>query len=619
VGSMRGAGWGIVALLAVAGCKKTAPPDPHVQLGYHLLETDPQAAYAELSKAQQPSDPSVVLGRGLALERLRRYPEAEQAFSALQGKVEDPVALFALTRVKVVLGKADEARALIDRLVIALPTDLSALLLETCLANDERRARASLAHLDHWLSWAHSQRPPTTVPAQLYLAQKSLLGQLRKGAEAAQAGDHAKLVDLTQRQGVFALVELAVKAGRRDLAVELLRKLSEKTVLPEEKRQIANWAHGLGDHVLVGQILEAATGADRELAVLTAEHEFITGKPQAVASLRGVLSTKKDPELRARLRPMLVEALLREGSAADARVEAEKLQQEAPGEHAVVLLAKVDLAENQAQAAWDRLKPLLAQAQPSLDVRQVAVMALLTLKQFDEARTVLDAVLREHPGHPHAARLRIGLEVDAKRLGDAVRIAQELVQRAPRDPGLRMLLAEVTQKARGPKAAVEVLEAAHKDLPDAMMITAALATGWAKQGQTARAAELYEGVLKTAQGDPVALNNLAVLYVDELDNIERGVELAEQAHKLAPAPGIVDTLGWALFKRGKPEDLKRAQLLLESVRDQLTSPSSKVHLGAVLIATGDVEAGKRLLTQALAQSNDFAEADEARRLLGTKH
>lgn len=605
-------------MLALAGCKKTAPPDAHLQQAYHLLESDPQAAYDELSKAQNASDPAVVLAKGLALERLRRYSEAEQTLSAIQGKVDDPVALFAQARVKVVLGKADEARPLIDRLVAALPTDLSALLLEVCLANDEPRAQTSLAHLEHWLAWGRTQSPPATVPAELYLAQKSLFSQLRKGAEAAQAGDKAKLADFRQRRGAFALVEFAVKAGRRDLAIELLRKISEKTVLPDEKRQIAKWAHGLGDHALVGQILETSTGADRELVVLAAEHEFITGQPRAVTALRNVLASNKDPQVRARLWPMLVEALLRDGNTADARVEAEKMQQEAPSEGGVLLLAKLDLAQDQAQAALDRLKPLMAQGQPSLDVRQLVVMAQLKLGQRDEARAVLDSVLREHPGHPHAARLRIGIEVDDQRLNDAVRVAEELVARAPRDANLRLLLADVTGKARGPQGAAAVLETAHKDLPDATMITAALATSWAKQGQTERAAQLYEGVLNKAQGDPVALNNLAVLYVDELGNVERGVELAEQAHQLTPAPGIVDTLGWALFKRGKPEDLARAKQLLESVRDKLTSPTSKVHLGAVLIATGDAEQGKRLLTQALAQSNDFAEAEEARRLLATK-
>jgi TPR repeat protein len=119
-------------------------------------------------------------------------------------------------------------------------------------------------------------------------------------------------------------------------------------------------------------------------------------------------------------------------------------------------------------------------------------------------------------------------------------------------------------------------------------------------------------VLKTAQGDPVALNNLAVLYVDELGNVSRGVELAEQAHQLSQAPGIV-----ALFKRGQPKDIQRAAQLLESVREQLTSATSKYHLGAVLLATGNKDEGKRLLQQALAASSDFAEAEDARRLLAS--
>ena len=100
--------WIVALSLTTTGCQKEAPPDPHVQQGYQLLESDPQAAYDALGKAQNPTDQRVLLGRGLALERLRRYPEAEQALSSIQNKQDDPVTAFSLARVKVVLDKPDD-------------------------------------------------------------------------------------------------------------------------------------------------------------------------------------------------------------------------------------------------------------------------------------------------------------------------------------------------------------------------------------------------------------------------------------------------------------------------------------------------------------------------------
>jgi Tfp pilus assembly protein PilF len=161
------------------------------------------------------------------------------------------------------------------------------------------------------------------------------------------------------------------------------------------------------------------------------------------------------------------------------------------------------------------------------------------------------------------------------------------------------------------------LETAHKKLPDDALLTAALASRLAAVGQAERAAQLYEEVVKGAHGDAAALNNLAMLYTDQLGDPARGVALAEQAYALAPAPAVMDTLGWALLKRGAPEDLKRAHTLLQSASRVLTSPTSKYHLGAVLIALGKPEEGQQIVKQALAQSDDFPEAAHARKLVKT--
>ena len=95
--------------------------------------------------------------------------------------------------------------------------------------------------------------------------------------------------------------------------------------------------------------------------------------------------------------------------------------------------------------------------------------------------------------------------------------------------------------------------------------------------------------------------------------------LAQKAREVRPNdPSIADTLGWALYRRGAPADLKRAEELLQSARGKLTSPTSKYHLGATLIALGKTAEGKTLLQQALASSSDFPEAEQARRMLGQR-
>lgn len=652
---LRELAYGLVLLttsLSVAGCEKKAPPDLHIARGYALLASDPQAAYDELGKAKNSSELKVVLGRGLALEALRRYDDAERTLLEARNAAEEPSVSLALARVRVMLGKADEARPLVDAVTAKASTDLLALLLETCLANDELRARNALAHLAAWPAKAlGANGMAATIPGEYYLAQASLNAQLKDRDGADAAAEKATKSKLSGEREVFALVALAVKAGRPDFAIKLLRRINDEISSSEARRRVAELAHGLEDHRLVGQILGTLPGSDAALLRLRAEHEFATRHAHAEVSLRSAIDASEDKHIRARLQLMLGETLLQSGQSEQARAEVEKMLTEHPDERGVLFLARLDLAEGKAESALQRLTPVLSGAVVAREARALASLAHLRLRHPERARPLLDASLKEHPNDLTAARLRVALEIQGKNLAQAVHVAEGLVSSAPNDVRLRLLLAEVVRKLGGANAEAEslrkaidavggdarlwlalalaheqakadgkalaVLAEAHERLPQADVITAALASRLARNGQAKQAALLYEELVKNTKGEPVALNNLAMLYVDELGDANRAVELAEQAYRQLPQPAIGDTLGWALFKRRSPGDIERAQDLLDSAGAKLTSPTSKYHRGALLIAARHPDEGKRLLRQALAQSGDFAEAEQARELLGT--
>jgi Flp pilus assembly protein TadD len=88
--------------------------------------------------------------------------------------------------------------------------------------------------------------------------------------------------------------------------------------------------------------------------------------------------------------------------------------------------------------------------------------------------------------------------------------------------------------------------------PRALKDKARLATVLQKQEKLKEAAALFEELAELTKTDVVALNNAAMLYVDELDDASRGISFAERAHRLAPGnPAISDTLAWALSRSKK--------------------------------------------------------------------
>lgn len=644
---------GALALLGMTGCDKEPPPDLHVRRGYELLPRDPRAAYEEFRKARSADEPLVLLGGGLALEQLRRFEEAEPVLARATDKTEGPsnqVARLAWVRVRIALGDLEGARSALAPLTHEAEPELTALFIDSLLAHDERRARLALTRWNAWQKRAMDQQArQAKVPAEFYFAQMMLTRQLGLPKEFAKAAQRATLAKLREPEQTLPLVQLALQTERRDMALALLRKLHDHGASEKVRRSIARLALELGDLQLAGEVLKSLSGDDFQVVSLRAEYEFRTGSREAVGTLRRALAVAEATETRRKLVRWLVEALLRQGQLQEARSEAEKLFQKDPGEAAVLLLARLDLAEGQPDAAVDRLLPWLQKEHPSLELRQWAARAHLGSGNGPAARPLFDSVLDQSPQLTPIARLRIALEFVEGQPEAAVEVAQRLVERAPDNPELRILLAEALHRVSGPDAALASLrhgvaarkgdvrlrmalvqalrrrkdgaavlaelEKAHRELPREPIFAAALASELGRMGQAERAATLYETLLDTAEGDAVALNNLAMIYADELDQPERAVELAERAHRLSQIPPVVDTLGWALYRRGRPDDLKRARKLLESVQSEFTDPSFQVHLGSVLLSTGAPEEGRRLLRRALASEDDFAEAELARELL----
>lgn len=638
-------------VVASAGCEKKAPPDPHLERGYALLRSDPKAALQEFEQARDAEAPQALLGRALSFEGMRRYAEAEKVLERTRATSEDPAVLLALARVQLMVGKPDAARRTIDQVVAKNGSDLSALLLETCLAEDEARARAALARLDAWRpepSEPPSERPP---PAEYHLARASLSTQLGKLLEGQEAVAAAKRSSLSDPSEALSLAVLATASGRGDLTTTLLGMLLTGTKSWEQLLQVAELAHRLGQHDVTRKALLSLSGDAPALLRLRAAHDIATQAPGALASIRRALDANQAPAARIELRLALAEALLRSGKLADARKETEALLADNPSTPgAPLLLARIDLADGRADAALARVEPLLAgTAAPG--TREIAALAHVAAGRPQAARPLVLALLEKDAQQHLAARLFVAIELEAGRTKEAVDALTDLVRRAPRDVTLRLLWIGLLRKVETPShvlqaltdsvaklpeqprlwlelsryhheqkqddAALAVLQQARQRNPRDLLIAASLAAALTSRGRHGEAAPLYTTLLEHAEGDVVALNNLAMFHVDQLDDAKRGVELAEKAHRLAPLePAIADTLGWALYRRGTPEDLKRAELLLESARSKLTSSTSKYHLGATLIAVGKVETGKQLLRQALASTREFPEAEDARRLLG---
>ncbi len=640
-------------LWSTSACDKKAPPDPHLAQGYALLAKDPGAALAEFEQARDKQDVTVLLGRAMALEGLRKYQDAEKVLEVARKKSDDASILLPLGRVRVMLGKKEEAKNAIDQAARKAPWDFSALLVETCLADTPQRAEVSLSHLQAWpqeLANIEKKGSPRRPPSEYHLARASVLGTLERLDDRQDAIDKANAEGLNSARDTLATSVLAARAGQRDFSGLLLERLLRDSNKWEQMIQIAEIAHLLGRHDLTARALTPLSNSDDErLLLIRARHDIATQNAGATHSIGKALRSDLDKNTRTELRVALVEALLRKGDLPEARKQVDLLLEKSKGEKgAELLLARIELAGKNPEKALEIIAPLL-EGTPPPGATEIAALAHAQANQPEQALTLARALLNEYPKNHLAARIVIGIELEAKHHAALVKEIEQLVERAPDDAELRGIWIELLEQVERPERVQAALEKAVADLPRSAglwlrlaqfhqkrkhsdqylsvlqtayeknktsLLAASLANALTELGRREDAAPLYRAILKKSENDVVALNNLAIFHVEDLNDPKRGVELAEAAHRLAPKqPAILDTLGWALFKRGTGKDIERAEELLVSAQDQLESPTSRYHLAAVLIARGKSDEGKAILRKILALTQDFPEAAAAHELL----
>jgi tetratricopeptide (TPR) repeat protein len=131
-------------------------------------------------------------------------------------------------------------------------------------------------------------------------------------------------------------------------------------------------------------------------------------------------------------------------------------------------------------------------------------------------------------------------------------------------------------------------------------------------GDRKGAMKKYQETLTKAENFVPALNNLAYLHVDGYGNVQEGLRLAFSGFRQDwENPAIMDTLGYALLKNGRPVD---AQKILERAAELMpNNPAIAYHLALAYKAAGSPERARSMLQKALALGR-FAEEAKARQL-----
>jgi cellulose synthase operon protein C len=460
------------------------------------------------------------------------------------------------------------------------------------------------------------QESPTNTAVRATLARHYLIGhQHEKAISTLEEGLARKTDNGLQR----LLVGAYIVAGKSDMAMQVAHKLAETK--PE---QAVNY-YVLGHTALIAQQYTVCDTALQKALSLQANYvpalldsaqlNLIRHQPQPAAKIYQQLITantandstdktyvdKSSADNTTALKGFITAQEMLGAKATGNDIENQLLQL-TNSDTARAVIAEYYLRNQRRDDATRILSAIDATPGNNYPayVKQLYALAeasdLLKQKEFKRARQAALEGLRFNSRNIDLLAVLSHIEIASGSTKEAAKIIEQLAQIAPNSLtliNLRATLALATgdttnasQQFRALWAAAKTDQTANKlyqalakiDPPSATQFLAEwqtalpnsdsplllLAMQYQRGGDTQQAQKFYEATLQKNANNPLALNNLAILYFESSD--KRALGMAEKAYALQPKnPAVLDTYGWLLVndkQQGKGvEILEQARAL----------------------------------------------------------
>lgn len=555
----------------------TQPAALMLAASVYLKAGDATTAQALFEKANAGGKSDAKALTGLALARMAAGNEGKAVDALMQASAADELAIeadFLLVNHFLASKQFDKALEGVATMASKRPGDARILILEgEVLAGAGRTAEARSA-----FEKAYELRP-------------DLLVSLRELGRLDLADNHA---DRAKRRFDEAIARRPADAQLLVVYSEWLRdsKAEPEAIRAPLERAVEVAPSDASVRISLASFHASRNDFARALAVVEEAAKAIPGN-------KALLSVLADLQLRAGKPDLAVASLAKAIEAAPAAPDL------------LVRLADLQLVTGAFDAAILSLRKALS-LQPSF---RPATVRLIALEQMpgrpsdviEAARQIQQSQPNDAIGYLLEGRLFIG----QGRSAEAIRVLRLGVERSS-SPQVVVALHSALLKAgkadEAAKAASDWLRLHPKD----PVVRIALADNALAARDYPVAIRLYKDVLADFPDSVRLLNNLAWAAARVGDPAAR--DYAERAHRLAPNdPNVLDTLGWMLVERGDvargTELLRRASLAAPNV------PHLRLNLAKALIRSGDIAGARRELDVLAKLGDKYPAQAEVKRLL----
>jgi tetratricopeptide (TPR) repeat protein len=420
----------------------------------------------------------------------------------------------------------------------------------------------------------------------------------------------------TDPGGLFVKAKLDIAERRFDEAIRGLRNAID---------QQPNWAKA---HFLLGSALALSgerTGARTELAraleidatmiearrLLADVHAALGEHEYAVEEGRRYLKERPDA-VKVRLR--VAQSLVNLDRADEALKEIEAVEESKRDTDVNYAIARIYLRKGRLPEARTYFEKALLGQPLNAEILGSLLTIDATEKRLPESSARIKAALAEKPDDAGLHSLAGRLAVYENRNEDAEAAFKKALELDPNDMTSYRMLAQFYSRTGRTGETIATYEKALAIKDDQPQIHHFLGVLYEFGGEREQAIEHYEAAIRYEPNLGEAKNNLAYLFAEKSENLDRALDLAQEAKALMPDdPNAADTLGWVLYRRGVPS--AAVGYLKEAVAGIRPGDPNlgliRHHLALAYEATGDKESARRAVEQALLDHQAHAAAQKA--------
>jgi tetratricopeptide (TPR) repeat protein len=534
-----------------------------------------------------------------------RFDEAErllrEGIDAEKGNLE---LIYGLARLYHSRGETAKADAMIEEATKARPEDPEPHLLLSAYRGRQGDLEGALAAAE-----AALRASPDDTRSKLRKAE--LLVDLGyRGEDRTRVTQGRAIVDAVLARDEANPEALFVKA-KIDLADQELEGAAASLRRAIEARP--EWAHA---HFLLGSTLLLQgdrTGARSEISraleldadlveaqgVLARIHASLGDHDLAVETGRQVL--RRNPG-DAAMHILVAQSLLRLDKVDEALVELEAIPEENRGEEAHYALGKLFSQKRDWEAARRHLVAAHDPGSPRFEVLRALFDLDVREGRLAESAERIEAAQRAEPKDAKLSRLWGEALLYSGKPVEAEAAFRRSIELDPNDLSGYQNLARYLAISGRPKEVLTTYEEALKRNPESGALHMVVGSLYELDSRKQEAMARYEEAIRLDPGLAVARNNLAYLLSEEGRDLDRALELAQEAKALLPDnPNAADTLGWVLYKKNLPSAaigyLKEAATGFEGKDPQLALV--RHHLALAYEANGEPEQAREILERAI--------------------